>query len=87
MKTSAEAIEGSHVMEKYQRLSGQAGIQMPLQHQLLLFPEPQLVAAAAWPWGWGSPVPFPSAAGVPGAASITSRLGKTQGQRQHYLLC
>lgn len=87
MKTSAEAIEGSHVMEKYQRLSGQAGMQIPLQHQLLLFPGPQLVAAAVWPRGWGSPVPFSSAAGAPGAESITSRLGKTQGQGQHYLLC
>lgn len=47
MKTPAEGINGSNVMEKRQCLSSQAGIRMPLQHHLLLFPQPQLMAAAA----------------------------------------
>jgi len=53
MKTPAEGINRSHVMEKCQRVSGQAGIRMPLQHQLLLLPQPQLEAAAAWPLALG----------------------------------
>lgn len=47
MKAPAEGINGSNVMEKCQCLSSQAGIRMPLQNHLLLFPQPQLTAAAA----------------------------------------
>lgn len=46
MKAPAEGINGSNVMEKCQCLPSRVGIRMPLQH-LLLFPQPQLMAAAA----------------------------------------
>lgn len=48
MKASAEGINGSNVMEKCQCLASQVGIRMPLQHHLLLFPQPQMMAAAGF---------------------------------------
>lgn len=87
MKTTAEGIDGSHVMEKCQRLSGHPGIRMPLQHQLLLFPQPQLEAAAARPLGLGLTSIFPVLLVFLGKRGIASYLGKNQRQWQHYLLC
>lgn len=77
MKTPAEGINGSNVMEKRQCSSSQAGIRMPLQHHLLLFPQPQLMAAAAAGL-LALASAFPCAAGL--GEESTSFLGKSQGQ-------